>query len=575
MPTPKSHLDLYRNYILRALQPLQVWAIRPQAERDLEHVFGTNINWALAFKLLSAFRDGDYSSLPPVSILPPCSMPGLWGGYSRDARAIYISADCPNEMLSAVLIEEIGHFLDQELCTEETPGEEGALFAALVIGLPLETASSDDSLASVFLEGRHILVEAARKSRGSSKGKSSGKSSGKKRGSRTFDNGSGYAVAGSGSVNSRPQDNIVYATQDDTRIPQIGPGDRVIGSQGNDTFVVNSQDVQIEDSSGTTDTVESPITFSLAKYSSIENLVLTGSANISGTGNFKANFITGNSGNNLLDGGIDSAIDTLKGGAGDDTYVLRDTLDQVVEGVGQGNDVILTDLSSLSLLPYANIEQLAYMGSLTGGVTYTGNSANNLIYGSAGPDALNGEAGTDSMVGGAGNDTYFVNTSADAVFEAQNQGDDLIVSTAEKYTLSKYIETLLLDGTADIHGTGNSGDNSIYGNSGKNSLDGGGGGDTLQGGGGADTYIGGGGNDFFIVKNQVSIVEDADSVKGGIDTVITHINSTLHGGVENMAMALVIEPSGTSTEGTEGDVANNSSTTGQIFTGSPLVSEID
>jgi hypothetical protein len=35
---------------------------------------------------------------------------------------------CPHENLPAVLIEEIGHFLDQELCSEETPGEEGARF---------------------------------------------------------------------------------------------------------------------------------------------------------------------------------------------------------------------------------------------------------------------------------------------------------------------------------------------------------------------------------------------------------------------------------------------------------------
>jgi Ca2+-binding RTX toxin-like protein len=133
---------------------------------------------------------------------------------------------------------------------------------------------------------------------------------------------------GSTSSNPKLQENIIYATQDSVRILQKAPGDRLIGSRGNDTFVVISQDVRIEDPNDGTDTVESSVTFSLATHSTIENLILTGGSNINGTGNLKANVITGNSGNNKLDGGIDSASDTLQGGAGNDTYVLRDTLDR-------------------------------------------------------------------------------------------------------------------------------------------------------------------------------------------------------------------------------------------------------
>ena len=69
------------------------------------------------------------------------------------------------------------------------------------------------------------------------------------------------------------------------------------------------------------DTVQSSITFSLSDavhaIGVIENLTLTGTSNIDGTGNAANNVITGNGGNNVL-AGLGGA-DTLDGGAGTDT----------------------------------------------------------------------------------------------------------------------------------------------------------------------------------------------------------------------------------------------------------------
>jgi Ca2+-binding RTX toxin-like protein len=442
-------------------------------------------------------------------------MPGLWGGYSRDTREIYLSADCPAELRSAVLIEEIGHFLDQELCSEETPGEEGARFAAAVLGLPLDAASSDDSLAPLFFQGRGLLVEAARKLRGSSKAKSSGasgKSKGKKRGSSkggasNSGGGPGYAEVGGSSSNPKLQENILYATQDGARIPQKAAGDRLIGSRGNDIFAVISQDVRIEDPNDGTDTVESFVTFSLASHSTIENLVLTGSANINGTGNLKANVISGNSGNNKLDGGIDSAADTLAGGAGHDTYVLRDNLDQVVEAAGGGTDMIETTLSTFSLANHANVENLAYSGTGTG-VAFTGNSGNNMLTGTAGADSLDGGTGADTLVGVLGNDIYLVDNSGDRVIENANSGKDLVISTAATYELDANVENLTLAGTDSISGTGNSLANILEGNIAANFLAGANGNDSIFAAAGDDT-LSGGADDDFLVGDLSAFIDDS------------------------------------------------------------------
>jgi Ca2+-binding RTX toxin-like protein len=525
-----------RDYPLDFIETLRNWANSSRAEKDLETVFGQALHWPSAYRHIQALQGGDFSLLPDVKTLPASAMPGLWGGYSRETREIYISVDCPEDLNTAVLLEEIGHFFDQEFCSVETPGEEGARFTAIVLGLPLDAASCDDSLAPIFLEGRQLLVEAARKLRGSSKRTSSRiKSGGKKRGSSGGfggggNGGAGYAEVGSGSSNPKLMGNIIYATGESVRIPQKAAGDRLIGSRGNDTFVALSQDVVIEDPNGGTDTVESSITFSLAKHSIIEKLVLTGGANIHGTGNLKANVISGNSGNNKLDGGTDSAIDTLIGGAGNDTYTLRDNLDVVVEAVGGGTDTIETTQPTFSMANYANIENLAYSGT-GAGVTFTGNSGNNYITGTSGADSLDGGEGVDILNGGKGDDFYNVNNSFDIILD--DSGIDTVYTSANSYTLGGGLENLFNAKDSDATLVGNSDGNSIKGGAGNDSLYGADGNDTLLTSSESDSDIlnGGKGDDFFVLSSDknVTILDEE-----GIDTVLASVSHTLSAGVENL-----------------------------------------
>jgi hypothetical protein len=98
--------------------------------------------------------------------------------------------------------------------------------------------------------------------------------------------------------------------------------DLLVGGKGNDTYVVDSlgdtivEDIQNSRGGGWADEVRSSISFSLAAYARIENLTLTGTNDIDGTGNAAANVIVGNSGSNVLKGG--GGNDRLGGGLGDD-----------------------------------------------------------------------------------------------------------------------------------------------------------------------------------------------------------------------------------------------------------------
>ncbi|PDS77016.1 M10 family metallopeptidase, partial [Rhizobium sp. L43] len=281
--------------------------------------------------------------------------------------------------------------------------------------------------------------------------------------------------------------------------------DTLIGGAGNDLYVVDASfDFVLESANKGTDTVRTALS-SYTLSNNVENLIYTGSASFTGTGNALANTITGGAGNDVLDGG--AGADNLIGGAGDDTYVVDNAGDSVAENAGAGTDTVRTTLASYTL--GANIENLTNIGTAV--FTGTGNSLANTIKGAAGADTLDGKAGADTLIGGAGNDTYIVDL-ADVVTEGVNAGTDLIRTVLSSYALTNIanVENLTFTGTGDFSGTGNSLANVITGGAGN---------DTLDGGAGNDTLIGGAGNDLYIVDSASDVINEA--VSAGTDEIRT------------------------------------------------------
>ncbi|WP_338849942.1 hypothetical protein V8J88_20390 [Massilia sp. W12] len=147
------------------------------------------------------------------------------------------------------------------------------------------------------------------------------------------------------------------------------------------------------------------VSYSLAEQ--IENLTLTGSTAINGTGNrlnnvlygnTAANTLFGDAGNDVLDG--KAGADTLQGGLGDDRYFLDNLADQVTELASEGLDRVY---SSVSHTLTANVEALMLGG--TAAINGVGNALDNLLQGNSGINTLDGAAGNDILQAAAGNDS--------------------------------------------------------------------------------------------------------------------------------------------------------------------------
>ena len=239
--------------------------------------------------------------------------------------------------------------------------------------------------------------------------------------------------------------------------------DRMVGGPGDDTYFINVIDDElIEYANEGTDHVHAPVSFALRDQSQhLENLTLSGSANIDGTGNGQVNTITGNSGDNVLNGAAagdiliggpgndtfmdDSGADQMNGGPGDDTYFVDNPADQLIEQAGEGVDSVFSPITFALRDKSQHLENLTLTGSDdidgtgNGQVnTITGNDGDNvlngavagdILIGGAGNDTFMDDSGADQMIGGLGDDIYFVDNAADALTEFAGEGTDSVFSS--------------------------------------------------------------------------------------------------------------------------------------------------
>lgn len=320
-------------------------------------------------------------------------------------------------------------------------------------------------------------------------------------------------------------DNLI---QGNAAVNTLGGGigaDTMLGAAGNDVYIVdNALDVVSENvGEGLADLILSSVTYdmSVSAFTNVENLTLTGTANLNGTGNIIDNIITGNAG-----------INTLSGGDGNDTYVVQSLSDVILDAVGEGSDTVLSAIS-WALNNVQETENIFLQG--TDSINATGNDLNNLLLGNSGKNILNG---------GLGNDTYGIGASAtfDTIVLDTGGIDTVVVGATYSIASRPDLENISLTGTGRFNATGNANDNALIGNDGAN---------TLIGGVGVDTMSGNLGDDVMYVDNVGDITNDGVRA-GGKDTVISSVSYTLSVDLDNLTLTNVA----TALNGTGNALAN-------------------
>ncbi|HKR24991.1 MAG TPA: calcium-binding protein, partial [Allosphingosinicella sp.] len=315
----------------------------------------------------------------------------------------------------------------------------------------------------------------------------------------------------------------LYGNAGSNQLDGGGGGDVMSGFGGNDFFIVrNASDRVVELAGEGNDRVFAAVSFALEAGSHVEMLttidnLATTAINL--TGNALSQYIYGNAGVNLIDGG--GGGDVMTGFEGDDFYVVRHGADRAVEAAGGGNDRVFA-VVDFTLEAGSHVELLTMIDNLaTTPISLTGNALAQYLYGNAGSNQLDGRGGGDVMTGFEGGDFYVIRAFGDRAVEAVGGGTDRVFA-AVSFTSEVGSEVELLTmidnlATTAIDLTGNEFAQYLYGNAGANILDGRGAADVMTGFGGADGFaftstLGGGNVDRiadFVAADDTIRLDDA------------------------------------------------------------------
>lgn len=138
--------------------------------RQSTEIFGQNFNQEKLFSLQQEWQNSDFHQLPRIELVSSGELKGANGAFAEANNTIYLSEEYLQqnrerpEKIVEVILEEVGHFVDAQINSQDASGDEGAIFSALLRGMklsPQEMASLkvEDDSNTITLADQNIQVE--------------------------------------------------------------------------------------------------------------------------------------------------------------------------------------------------------------------------------------------------------------------------------------------------------------------------------------------------------------------------------------------------------------------------------
>ena len=135
---------------------------------NFDTVFGTEYDSTLAETIRLQWESGNFSQLPPIKVISGQILKAARGVYASETNLIYLSdtflKTASANDVNAVLLEEIGHWVDAQVNQDDTPGDEGELFSSLVRNEYLDSGiinliGLEDDSSTLFIDNQWLEVE--------------------------------------------------------------------------------------------------------------------------------------------------------------------------------------------------------------------------------------------------------------------------------------------------------------------------------------------------------------------------------------------------------------------------------
>ncbi|MBD2665694.1 calcium-binding protein [Richelia sinica FACHB-800] len=493
----------------------------------LNTAFGQQYNRSVAEILRLQWQGGDFSQLPQIEVIDSSILGSANGAYASSTNKIYLSnsfvATATSAAISAVLLEEIGHFVDAHINLTDSAGDEGAIFAELVQGNSLDAATlealqRENDHATITVNGEIVQIE-----------------------QQDF-----TGTAGNETITGTSENDNIYGLEGNDTLNGGDGQDRIEGGDGNDLL-----------SGGGGDDGYYFDYFGL--YGGDGNDTLNGEAGndelYGGNGN---DILNGGSEDDYLDGGAGS--DIIDGGSGSDTLYLDYSAQITPITIAYTDTQVVTSGVGDTFKAIEGVNLLS--GSGADNLNFIATSVNSTIQGGIGNDFIALGSGNDSLYGQDGNDTLNSGGGQDRI-EGGDGNDLLSGGGGDDGYYFDYFGLYGGDGNDTLNGE--AGNDELYGGNGNDILNGGSEDDYLDGGAGSDIIDGGSGSDTLYLDYSAQITPitiaytDTQVVTSGVgDTfkaiegvnllsgsgadnlnfIATSVNSTIQGGIGNDFIAL-------------------------------------